>query len=79
MALEERAVFFNYVIAYASRIGTIPNTYYYLPYIANTCFSFTGSGLDNAIAAVNIVRNTAVYCYFFVLVLPFSLPFLPIP
>jgi hypothetical protein len=64
-ALAERTVPFSYVLAYGSTYETYPNTYYYLPYIYNTCFSLDGTNMNKAFAAVNIL-NIAVNCYFFV-------------
>ncbi|KAH8600073.1 hypothetical protein B0O99DRAFT_737567 [Bisporella sp. PMI_857] len=65
LALEERQAPFNWILTYVLPYTSSGNTYYYLPYVYNTCFSFYGSNLDNTLSAVNIL-NTAVYCYFFV-------------
>jgi len=64
LALEERQAPFNWILTYVLPYTTTPNTYYYLPYVYNTCFSFAGSNLDNILSAVNIL-DLPVYCYFF--------------
>ncbi|KAH8590349.1 hypothetical protein B0O99DRAFT_691574 [Bisporella sp. PMI_857] len=65
IALEERQAHFNYILTYVLLYTSSSNTFYYLPYVYNTCFSFAGSNLDNVLSAVNIL-NTAVFCYFYV-------------
>ncbi|KAH8587893.1 hypothetical protein B0O99DRAFT_601264 [Bisporella sp. PMI_857] len=62
--LRGRQAHFNWILTYVLPYTSASNTYYYLPYIYNTCFSFAGSNLDNVLSAVRIL-NPAVYCYFY--------------
>jgi hypothetical protein len=63
-SLEERQSPFDWIIASVLPYGDSGNTYYYLPYVKGTCFSFQYTNLDNALDGINILE-TAVYCYWF--------------
>jgi hypothetical protein len=61
-SLEERQSSFDWIIVSVLPYGDSGNTYYYLPCVKGTCFSFEYTNLGNVLNGINILK-TAVYCY----------------
>jgi hypothetical protein len=55
----------NWILTSDLPFSSIPNTFWWVPYVADICFSFSGTDMDERVTGVKIYKEE-VYCYFFV-------------